>query len=235
MALPIQLAPTHRLQLPSNGREVKFRPFLVKEQKYLLMAREANNTEDTIEAITNLIESVTFGEVKVNELTLFDLEYLFLQIRSKSVGETQEMTLLCTDPDCNGTGKAVINFEEVAMPTVPENIQTRFMLNEEVGLELKMPTALELAKIEGFPLAEQFVELLKVSIKNIFDAENVYQRVDLEEADIEEFVNNLPLDQVEVLSEFFDEMPQLTHELRYVCGSCNKESVRELRGLQSFF
>ena len=117
MALPIQSAPKYTISLPSDGKEVKFRPFLVKEQKLLMLAQEENDEGKTMEAIKDLIRTVTFQEVEPDTLPIIDMEYLFLKIRAKSVGETANIKLTCNDASCpdesRGTGETVVNIDEV--------------------------------------------------------------------------------------------------------------------------
>ena len=118
MALPKQSAPKYKCVLPSDGTEIEFRPFLVKEQKVLLLAQEEEDEKAMFNAVKDLIESVCFTEIKADRLSVVDMEYLFLKIRSKSVGETANIKVTCNDPNCNGTGDAVINLDDVEVFSV---------------------------------------------------------------------------------------------------------------------
>ena len=121
--LPIQSAPTYSCVLPSDGREIKFRPFLVKEQKVLVLARESENAKETLEAVKTLISNVTFGEVNANELPMIDMDYLFIKIRAVSVGETSNIHLNCSNGDCKGSGEVLINLDEVeVVGEVPDGL-----------------------------------------------------------------------------------------------------------------
>ena len=136
MALPKQSSPKYKCVLPSDGREVEYRPFLVKEQKVLLLAQEQENDEAMFKAVQDLIGSVTDGEVKPQRLPVIDMEYLFLKIRSKSVGETANIRVTCNDPKCDGTGEAVVNLDDVEV--VGEAPETKIMINDEIGVELRL-------------------------------------------------------------------------------------------------
>ena len=134
--LPIQSAPTYTCVLPSDGREIKFRPFLVKEQKVLVLARESENARQTLEAVKILINNVTFGEVDANELPMIDMEYLFIKIRSVSVGETSDILLNCSNGDCKGSGEVTINLDDVKVEG--EFPDDTIMITDELGLVLKL-------------------------------------------------------------------------------------------------
>ena len=231
--LPIQSAPTYRCVLPSDGREIKFRPFLVKEQKVLVLARESENARETLEAVKTLINNVTFGEVDSNELPMIDMEYLFIKIRAVSVGETSEIHLNCSNGDCKGTGEVVVNLDEVKV--VGEVPDDTIMINDDVGIVLKLIRVKDIGGIDELPEAEQVIELLKRSVVRIFDAENVHDISDIASKDLDEFIDNLAFGQLEQLGDFFDKAPKLQKEVEFKCNTCETINTRMLEGLQSFF
>ena len=233
MGLPIQSAPTYKTVLPSDGREVKFRPFLVKEQKVLMLAKEGDNQEESLEAIKNMISEVTFGEVDANELAMVDLEWLFIQIRSKSVGETSTVRMKCQEDDCSGTGEVIINFEEVEVHgEIPENT---IMINDDVGAVLRLLKVGDTKGVEEMPENEVIFYLLNKSIDRIFDAESVYERKDITVDDVDEFIENLTINQLGKLSDFFESAPKLRKEIDFKCDICSTQQSRVLEGLQNFF
>lgn len=233
MGLPIQSAPTYKTVLPSDGREVKFRPFLVKEQKVLMLAKEGDNQEESLEAIKNMISEVTFGEVDANELAMVDLEWLFIQIRSKSVGETSTVRMKCQEDDCSGTGEVIINFEEVEVHgEIPENT---IMINDDVGVVLRLLKVGDTKGVEEMPENEVIFYLLNKSIDRIFDAESVYERKDITVDDVDEFIENLTINQLGKLSDFFESAPKLRKEIDFKCDICSTQQSRVLEGLQNFF
>ncbi len=221
MALPIQTAPTFRCEL-SDGREVKFRPFLVKEQKYLLIARESENNEEIFDAIGHLLSNVTFGKLNIDDLPLHDVELLFLKVR-----------LRCIDKNCNGTGDVSVDLDQVSVH-MPE-VDTRVMLNETTGLDLKYPNARMMSKVESLPMSEQIPAIIKFCITTVFDEENVYEFNDFSDEEKTEFVDSFTINQLENITKFIDNLPSLQHEVSFTCNVCSKEQTSLLKGLQSFF
>jgi hypothetical protein len=229
MGLPIQAAPTYVCNL-SDGREVKYRPFLVKEQKYLLIAKESEDGKEIAEALTQLIESVTFGKIDANKLSLFDLEYLFLQIRTKSVGETTKVKFLCGEEDCTGSGSAEINLNEVKLTENP--LDSKLMLTDNLGLVLKYPTVGELS-IEDTD--DRLIATVMYGIETIFDENEVYECKDVQSSDLKEFVESLTLEQLEKVNEYFIQTPSLKENIEYTCELCGTKQEKVLQGLNSFF
>ncbi len=234
MGLPIQSAPTYTTKLPSDGREVKFRPFLVKEQKILVLAREGEDTERTLDAVKELIHNVTFEKVVADELPMVDLEWLFIKIRAVSVGEHVTLTLSCQHETCNGTGKVVLNLEEVGTKgEIPED--TTIKISDDVGVVLRFPMVKDLSGVDNLPVGEQPIELVKRSMVQIFDGETVYNTNEIEQKELDEFVDSLTFKQLETIGGFFDNLPKLSHDITYMCDVCKVSNERTLEGLQSFF
>ena len=129
MALPKQSAPKYKCILPSDGKEVEYRPFLVKEQKILMLAQEQGDDGAMLQAVQDLVKSVTYDKVKPSELAVMDLEYLFLKIRSKSIGETASLSVTCNDPQCEGTGEVVVNLDDVEV--VGDEPEHKIMISDE--------------------------------------------------------------------------------------------------------
>jgi len=233
MGLPIQSAPTYKTVLPSDGREVKFRPFLVKEQKVLMLAKEGEDKTESLEAVKNMINDVTFGEIDANDLAMIDLEWLFIQIRTKSVGESATVKMKCLEDDCSGTGEALINFEEVEVEG--EILDNTIMVSDDVGVVLRLLKVEDTKDVQDMPENEVIFYLLNKSIDRIFDAESVYERTDISDADVDEFIENLTFAQLGQLSEYFEKTPKLTKEVSFKCEICGTQQSRVLEGLQNFF
>jgi len=233
MGLPIQSAPTYKTVLPSNGREIKFRPFLVKEQKVLMLAKEGEDKTESLEAVKNMINDVTFGEIDANDLAMIDLEWLFIQIRTKSVGESATVKMKCLEDDCSGTGEALINFEEVEVKG--EILDNTIMVSDDVGVVLRLLKVEDTKSVQDMPENEVIFYLLNKSIDRIFDAESVYERTDISDADVDEFIENLTFAQLGQLSEYFEKTPKLTKEVSFKCEICGTQQSRVLEGLQNFF
>jgi|TARA_R110000851_G_scaffold87136_5_gene189749 hypothetical protein len=235
MGLPIQKAPTFRCKL-SDGKEVTFRPFLVKEQKYLLLAKEGKNSEEVLNATRELIQSVTNGKVNSDKLIMADLEYLFLQIRSKSIGESAELKLYCQKPGCGGNGGVKVDLSAVNIKFPEEVVDSTIKLSETLGVTLRHLTARQLAKTDDIENeGDKMVYLLKHGIESIYDAETVYDTDDIQDDELTEFVESLTLEQVDNLNTFFENVPSLQHTVEYKCDSCGTLNESTLKGLQSFF
>tara|TARA_B100000902_G_scaffold397659_1_gene462134 strand:+ start:976 stop:1677 length:702 start_codon:yes stop_codon:yes gene_type:complete len=233
MALPKQSAPKYTCILPSDGTEVEYRPFLVKEQKNLLLAQEQDNEKAMFKAVQDLIESVTFGKVKTQSMPVIDMEYLFLKIRSKSVGETANIKVTCTDPKCDGTGEAVVNLDDVEV--VGDEPDTKIMISDELGIELRYPRIMDLEKSQGLDPAASTIEMLKNSMVTIFDEEEVYAVADASTNELNEFVESITMTQLEQLTEFFNSIPALEIDVKSNCNTCQRDITTKLRGLNSFF
>ena len=233
MALPKQSAPKYTCILPSDGTEVEYRPFLVKEQKNLLLAQEQDNEKAMFKAVQDLIESVTFGKVKTQAMPVIDMEYLFLKIRSKSVGETANIKVTCTDPKCDGTGEAVVNLDDVEV--VGDEPDTKIMISDELGIELRYPRIMDLEKAQGLDPAASTIEMLKNSMVTIFDEEEVYTVADASTNELNEFVESITMTQLELLTEFFNSIPALEIDVESQCNKCQRDITTKLRGLNSFF
>ena len=236
MGLPIQKAPKHKCKL-SDGTEVTYRPFLVKEQKYLLLAKEGQDSVEILDAVREIINQVTDGKVDSHKLPMYDLEYLFLQIRIKSVGESSKMVLYCKEKDCNGTGDLNIDLSEVDIKYPEGNvIDPNVKLTDTLGVTLKYPTSLEMAKIEVIEgEGDQLVNLLKYGIQSIWDGDTIYDTDDVPDSELVEFVESLTMEQVDKLNEFFENVPTLEHRVEYKCNSCGTINKSTMKGLQSFF
>lgn len=233
MALPKQSAPKYTCILPSDGTEIEYRPFLVKEQKNLLLAQEQDNEKAMFKAVQDLIESVTFGKVKTQAMPVIDMEYLFLKIRTKSVGETANIKVTCTDPNCDGTGEAVVNLDDVEV--VGDEPDTKIMISDELGIELRYPRIMDLEKSQGLDPAASTIEMLKNSMVTIFDEEEVYTVADASTNELNEFVESITMTQLEQLTEFFNSIPALEIDVESQCNTCQRDITTKLRGLNSFF
>ena len=237
MALPIQSAPTYKCVLPSDGREVTFRPFLVKEQKVLVIAKEGEDQSRSLASIKQMIKAVTSYDenewLDVEKLPMFDIEYLFIKIRAVSVGETVKLNLPCKDNDCKGSGEVTINLDEVQV-TKSKGVEPKVMINDNLGVVLRYPDWGLMEQVNKMPADQQPFEMLKQCITEIFDEENVYDTDDVSKQELNEFVDSLTFPQMEQLGAYFDDMPKVYMDVDFTC-SCGKEQSRTMEGLQSFF
>lgn len=232
MALPKQTAPKYTCILPSDGREIEYRPFLVKEQKVLLLAQEQEDDAAMFRAVQDLITNVC-EDVKSETLPVIDMEWLFLKIRSKSVGETANIKLSCTDPKCDGHGEAVVNLDDVEV--VGDQPESKIMLNDEIGIEMRYPRVSDVNQVQGKDQATQTLEMLKNSIVKIFDEENVYPTADASTNELNEFVEGLTMQQLEKITAYFDSIPSLQLDVESKCTTCGRELKTTAKGINSFF
>lgn len=246
MPLPKISTPTYELTLPSNNKKIKFRPFLVREEKILLLALEAqeNNKEPNIKDITNTIQEVVQGciltnGVNIETLPIFDLEFLFLNIRSRSVGEDIDIEVIC--PDDNETSvKVKINIEDIKPPTKPKNHVNKIKVDDTTFIELKYPSLDKF--IESNFVAnsnspyDQTMEMVSNCIDKIYTAEEVWQSEEIDNKnELIEFLEGLTSSQFEKINQFFETMPKLTHKFKVKNPKTGVENEITLTGLSDFF
>jgi hypothetical protein len=229
MALPKLDTPTYDLTLPSTGEKVKYRPFLVKEYKILLTALDSD-TEEIYKIVTELVDVCTFNKLKVRDLPNFDIEYLFLNIRGKSIGEKTSLTLECT----NCASK--INFDlDITKAKIKRDSEhtSKILITDKIGLEMRYPVFSEIISIYDNFNSENIVDLLCSCIKTVYTDEEQYNEYSKEE--LIEFVNSFSRPQFEKLEQFFITMPKVTQKVEQVCENCGTNNEVNLEGLQNFF
>lgn len=236
MALPKINVPKYKLKLPSTGKVVNFRPFLVKEEKLLLLATQTGETEELVDAITKIVSDCT--DVKdVKNLSTFDIEYLFLQIRTKSVGETVNISL--TMPDDNETEVDVeIPLDEITVKT-DKTHKTELKLSDEIIVTMGYPSLEMFVKMnfsdDDTNQIEQVFEMAAGCVKTISDPAQVYDCVDVSKKELIEWFEELNSKQFGMIQEFFETMPKLSHTLKVTNPNTGVENEIVLEGLASFF
>jgi len=233
MALPKLNNARYDIVIPSTGKTVSYRPYLVKEEKILMMAMETNDEKQIMNATKDVIKSCVHDDINVDDLAMFDVETLFLALRSKSVGESIELNFKCDD--CSATNDIKINFADIKTPEVVKENAT-VMLTDSVGVTLKYPSYADVgsAQKKSNELDAAF-DLMLSSIDTIFDDDGVYPASGEKDSDLKDFLDSLNNDQLSKVSEFFNTMPSLSYDIDFDCVSCGKNNTQELRGLQSFF
>ena len=234
MALPTMDLPTYELVVPSTKKKIKFRPFLVKEEKILLMALETNDEKNIRESIYELLKSCITTRIKLENLATFDLEYIFLNIRAVSVGEIVQMNVTCQDDEKT---QVMYNLNLTEAEVVfPEGHTNKIMLTDTLGVMMKYPS------FDGF-VESQFTEdkefdVIKVvaeSIDQIFQGEEVFDESTTSKKEFVQFVESLTSPQLEKIQEFFETSPRLEHKFKVTNPNTGVESEYTLRGLQNFF
>jgi hypothetical protein len=235
MALPRIDSPKYELRIPSSGDTVEYRPYLVKEEKLLMMAMETKDQQQMIRALRDVIAGCTEGKIQANDLAMFDLEYVFLKIRGKSVGETTRVNLKCES--CDHKNEVEINLDEVEVQgEVKKN--EKVALTDSVGVVLRYPTVKGIQKQlgkQGGDQSEVTMAAVASAIESIYDAENVYPTEDEKAEDVISFLDSLTSSQFKKISEYFEDMPRLKHEVIFNCKSCKEENSQTLEGLTNFF
>lgn len=235
--LPKVEVPTYELTLPSTDQKIKYRPFLVKEEKLLLLAMESKNETEMVNTTKEIVSACTFGVVNPSVLPLFDIEYIFLNIRAKSIGEIAKFKVIC--PDDNKTYVDVeVDLTKVDVH-VDDDHTNKIMLddNRKLGMVLTYPT-LDTAKVgENMENAqiETVFNLLTNCIDHIFDGEKVYPAKDSTKEELREFIESLPQETFNKLKKFFESMPRLKHEVEVTNPNTNVKSKVTFTGLQDFF
>lgn len=236
MALPQVALPTYELEIPSNGKRIKYRPFVVKEEKLLLLALETNDEKEIENAVRNLLKGCIQTRIKLEDLASFDLEYIFLQIRAVSVGEVVEMIFTCED-DGKTQVRYNLNLTDVKV-TKPEGHSNKIMLSDSMGLIMKYPSFDEFVKISIMgqkPTADNVIENIANCIDQIFDGEDVYDRSTTSKKEFVEFIEGLTNKQYDQIVSFFDDAPRLEHVIIIKNPNTEFENKVVISGLANFF
>jgi len=236
MALPKIGYPTYELELPSTGKTVKYRPFLVKEEKVLLMALESNDEKQVITAVKDLIKNCVISRIKVDQLPSFDLEYLFLKIRGASIGEIIALTVTCLD-DNETTVETEININDVEV-FKPEGHDKKIMFEDGMGIVMKYPSMQQFIEREFLQKdmkTEEVYGFIADSIDQIFTEEEVFDSSTTTKKEFRTFVDGLTTKQFEKIQQFYTTCPKLSHKFVVINPKTGKESEYTIEGLQSFF
>ena len=236
MALPKLTTPTYELEIPSTDEKIKYRPYLVKEEKILMMAMESKSSADITQAVKDIVLECTFNKVDISNMPMFDVEYIFLNVRAKSVGEVSKLKLLCPD-DKKTYADVELDLNEVKVQ-VGEEHTNKIELGNGMGLIMKYPT------IDSFNESgirdinpSNMLEVIGTCILQIYeeDGKKVYDPKDQTQKELTEFIEQLNTKQFKDLQKFFETMPKLKHEITIKNPKTKKESKITLTGLNDFF
>ena len=236
MALPKLTTPIYELVVPSTDEKIKYRPFLVREEKILLIAMESGKSEDIVQAVKSIVEECTYNKLKLGNMPMFDVEYIFLNIRAKSVGEISNLRLLCPD-DSETYTEVEVNLSEVIVQVEKEHTN-KIELTDEMGIYMKYPTIDSFATTgitEVTPV--NMLEVITTCIAQIYDkkGEEVFDANDQTKEELIEFVEQLNTKQFTELQQFFDTMPKLKHVVEIENPKTKVKSDILLQGLSDFF
>lgn len=238
MPLPKISTPTYELELPSTGQKIKYRPFLVREEKLLVLALESEDTKQITTAIKTVIKNcIETKNVKVESLPTFDIEYLFLNIRGKSVGEEIEVNVICPD-DEETVVPVKISVDDIQVLRVPEHTN-KIKLDDSIMMEMKYPSLDQFIK-SNFDLSsdntmDQSFELISSCIDKIYTEDDVWVAADVTKKELLEFLDQMNSVQFKEIEQFFETMPKLSHKIKVTNPNTQVENDVVLEGLSSFF
>jgi hypothetical protein len=240
--LPKIDVPIYEIILPLLQKKIKIRPFLVKEEKILLMAMEANDDNATLLAIKQIVNNCCIEKIDVDSLPILDLEYIFLQLRARSIGEIIELQYRCNNDvtneeetkKCNSIVKLEFNALEIE-PTVDENHNKKIQLTPNLGVVMKYPDFKIMTKMEGLSETEMLSKMITGCIDYVYDNEQIYYAKDTKEEELIDFIDSLTREQFAKVQDFFDTIPKIKKTLNFKCGKCGYQEDVVLEGIQGFF
>lgn len=244
--LPKLDVPVYDIDLPVCKKKLKYRPFLVKEEKLLLMAMESNDEKTMIETIKQIINNCCLEDVDVDTLPVPDLEYFFLNLRARSVGEVVELQYKCnnTVKDENGEDKTCGNLVPLELkilnvrPEISPEHSNKIELSEKMGIVMKYPNFKMMEKLESSAEESEVQKLMNIiceCVDYIYDSDSVYYRKDIETKELVDFIENLGRSHFEKIQKFFETMPKLKQQLKFECKKCGYKDNVMIEGLQNFF
>ena len=241
--LPKLDVPIYEVKLISTGKTIRFRPFLVKEQKLFLMASEATDPKETINTIRQVLKNCILDELDIDSLPTFDLEFLFMNLRARSVEEVVDLKYKCNnivkndkdeDITCTGSVEFKLNLLEI-QPIKDPNHTNKIQLTENLGIALKYPSFDMIQKYEDKSESEIMSSMLVDCIDYIYDKDQIYYAKDTSREELVEFVDNLQQKDLEKIKVFFDTLPEIKKDVHFKCPKCSYEEDIQIKGLQSFF
>ena len=236
MALPKLTTPTYELEIPSTDEKIKYRPFLVKEEKILMMAMETKKESDIVQAVKEIVSECTFNKINLGTMPMFDVEYIFLNIRSKSVGEVSKLKLLCPD-DEKTYADVELDLNEVKVQ-VGDNHTNKIALGNGMGMIMKYPTIDSFSETGIKDINPgNMLEVISTCILQIYEEEGkkVYDTKDQTKKEVTDWIEQLNTKQFKDVQNFFETMPKLKHEITIKNPKTKKESKITLAGLNDFF
>lgn len=233
MALPkLNDSPKYDLVIPSTKQKVKFRPYLVKEEKVLMLASESGDDKQALQAIVDTIKACVSDEINTSELTTFDVEYAFTQIRAKSVGETSKVGVKCNH--CQTTNEITIPLDDIKVET--PKIEDKIKLTDDISLKMKWPRYNDVLgqDLSDMSQTQQTFKLLIECIESVMTNEENIKFKDEAEEERLAFVESLTSEQFKAVREYIEKMPKMKYNLEYSCSSCNEKNNVTLEGMQDF-
>lgn len=244
MSLPKIDVPVYELKLLSTGKNIRYRPFTVKEEKLFLMAAEDSDFKTIIKTVKQVINNCILDEIDVDDLPIFDIEQIFLSLRAKSIGEVVNLKYRCNnkviddekkeEKSCNTIVEVDVNIDDV-IPKQENKTDNKIMITENLGVSLKYPNFKTLENYNDDNESELIVDTIINCIEFIFDKENVYYAKDYKKEELVEFIDSLQTRDLQKFKDFFDNLPKLQKQIHFICPKCKYEEDVLVEGIESFF
>ena len=235
MSLPKLNAPTYELKIPSTGKMISYRPYLVKEEKILMLAMESNDDRQMIRAIKDVISACTSDAADTSNITMFDMEYIFTQLRSKSVGESVQVSMNCSE--CNTSNEIQINLEDVSVKS-DESITDTIELTDTIGVRMKYPSvdAVLSSRIDSESNnVDKIFSLLVECVDSIYSGEEIFDAASQSREELNGFIESLNAEQFARIRKFVENIPATVLDVTFKCSNCEHKNETSLRGLSNFF
>tara|TARA_R110000851_G_scaffold228402_1_gene381130 strand:- start:163 stop:867 length:705 start_codon:yes stop_codon:yes gene_type:complete len=234
MPLPVLETPTYELTVPSTKQKIKFRPFLVKEEKILMIAQETENQKEMLSAMKNIIEACTFGELNGGNLAIYDLEFIFLKLRAKSVGENVALSLKCEK--CEHVNSVDVNIDNLKVKYPKKKQDNNIKLTDTVGIILKHPCVNDLDKLSGTDSTiDEMMAMIAMSIDSVYDSNQSHHHSDITPKELNAFIDSLNRNQLELITGYFESTPKVRETIKFECPECDTKNEKIVEGAQSFF
>lgn len=235
MALPkLNDSPKYDLVIPSSKQKIRYRPYLVKEEKVLMMAMESQDMNAVLNAVVDTIEACSQDPIEKDKLAMFDVEYMFTQIRSKSVGETSKIGVPCTECEARNEVEVDVSSIQIDVPKIDNMIQ----VTPEITLEMKWPSyhdIIALGITDQASLQSSGFGLIGKCISAIHTEEERIDTKDVSAQELEEFIDSMTSEQFKLISSYIEKMPKLQHDVHFDCSECGKSNDVTLQGMTDFF
>ena len=227
--------PKYNITIPSNNREISVRPFLVKEEKIMLIALESQDPKQIASGVLDTVRSCILDDVSVDSLTSYDIEYLFLQLRCKSVGEITDLLLKCNS--CEHENKVSFNLNDIKMNV--KTVQNKIKVTDDIALEMKHPSFISLANNENIvgeqtTTTDQIFSLIKESVVAVMSGDDRIDMKEVQLSEFQEFLESMTQQQFNSIRNYIENIPKLTHNIIFQCEKCNEDNTITVEGLQSF-
>jgi len=232
--LPTLATPKYDMIVPSTGKPITYRPYVVKEEKLLLIAMESKDEDQIEKAVINIIKACVESPINVNDLTTFDVEFIFITLRSKSVGEGIKLTPKCLH--CDEINEVTVDLEQVKVNNLDDMVDKHVKLTDDISIDLKWHTMKDRHdKLEGETETETIINMIVASLETIYSGEEIFNIADSPKKEVLEFVESLNTDQFNEIVDILSKSPYLFYDIKFDCKKCSKDNTMTLNGLIDFF